>query len=115
MDKDGPTLVAIAALDLPCEHRVGHVIENLWRAKDHHMATENMTVKAPDRVFGFRTASEFPHRLLDEVYIGEILMMDVRSARNIARTASPHPFGMLGIAEFQGCNLLAASLVCPAE
>src|ERR1700730_4387856 len=115
MDKDGPALVATAALDLPCQHRVGHVIENLSRAKDRHMAAENMTVKAPDLVLGFRTAGEFPHRLLDEVQIGEILITDIGSARDISGAAGPYPFGMLGIAEFQGCYLLASPLVEAAE
>src|SRR3984893_14769980 len=115
MDKNGTALVAIAALDLPCEHRVGHIIENLGRAKDRHMATENMAVKPPDRVLGFGTAGEFPHRLLDEVQIGEILITDVGSARDISGAAGPYPFGMLGIAEFQGCYLLGSPLVEAAE
>src|SRR5258707_15606851 len=107
--------MAIAALELPCKHRVGHIIENLRRAKDRNMPAEKMTVKTPNRVLEFRASGELPHRFLDKIYIGEILITDIRTTRNIFGAAGPHPLGTLGIAEFQGCDLLAPPLVCTAE
>ena len=48
------------------------------------MAAEDAAVKAPNRVLVFRLAGEFPHRLLDEVDVGEILYRDIGAAGNIA-------------------------------
>src|SRR4051794_22434232 len=100
MYKNGAAFaVVVAGSRMPGNHGICQVVEDFRCAKDGQVTAELMTVETPKRVLVLRTAGEFPHRLLDKINVGEVLMLNCRTNRRVSRVTGACPFGIIGITQ----------------